>query len=530
MSGYKVYVAIDLDTDFYVSWSDYTFTAKQVKNGVVELVTPQFPVGVNGYSKPMYFTFNSRDEAQQRNFYFDVYYKGKLIATDVRSREFDDEPTWWQTPSYRLKDGHRKPEFKADSSRFKLIGAIQQIKKTKIVTSNTEQGMQVTQVVSNNINDLIKMIGDVISSGEGGYDSYNTGTRGVKGGKVGHSYVRPPAGTVTGKTINQILSTEGLSGYDTNRLFATGKYQTIIGTLRDAKIALGLSGSELYTAELQEKIFRDFLFEKAGGGKLADYVKRGKGTVDDAMYAASKEWASIAAPNGLKTKSGNISDGTRAYHDDNANKENQKSTRELRLLLESIKLGANKSESLPTTRIQDDTTELVSGVQVLFNGVKPDRQAIVSQKTKNILAAMAKDAGMSKIYITSTLRTPEEQARAMYGTRIQYGALGRDVIAYGNQFAHLGKEVQIQKMVERIKYHWANSKGNVSNHCVSPEQYAVRNVVDIGLNSNGFGKLNALGKKFDQVFNTYKANGTIHAKSISGGATGEGAFHIEIAQ
>ena len=48
MSGYKVYVAIDLDTDFYVSWSDYTFTAKQVKNGVVELVTPQFPVGVNG--------------------------------------------------------------------------------------------------------------------------------------------------------------------------------------------------------------------------------------------------------------------------------------------------------------------------------------------------------------------------------------------------------------------------------------------------------------------------------------------------
>ena len=44
------------------------------------------------------------------------------------------------------------------------------------------------------------------------------------------------------------------------------------------------------------------------------------------------------------------------------------------------------------------------------------------------------------------------------------------------------------------------------------------------------GKLNALGKKFDQVFNTYKANGTIHAKSISGGATGEGAFHIEIAQ
>lgn len=531
MSEYKVYVAIDLDTDFYISWNDYTYTAKQVKDGVVELVTQQFPVGTNGYTQPMFFKFNSEQEAAKRDFYFDVYYKGTLVATDIRSREYDEDPSAWLTPSYQLKEGHRKPDFKADPSRFKLKTVVHRVQQTTMTTSNqSSNGTQMTQVVSSNINQLIQMIGDVIAHGEGGYEAYNTGTKGVVGGTVGHSFPKMPVGTVTGKTINQILATEPLNGNDRNRLFATGKYQTIIGTLKEAKSKLGLSGDEFYTAELQERIFRDYLFEKAGGGKLADYVKRGKGSVDDAMYAASKEWASIAAPAGRAIKTGQISDGTLSYHKGNANRANQHSTAELKRLLESVKLGANKLETLQTTKIDNIDVEPVSGVQVLFNGVNSDRQTIVSQKTKNILAAMAKEAGMSRIYITSTLRTPEEQARAMYGTRIRYGVLGRDVIAYGNQFAHLGKDAQIQKMVERIRYHWVNSQGSVSNHCVSPEQYASRNVVDIGLNSNGFGKLNALGKKFEQVFNAYKANGTIHAKSISGGATGEGAFHIEIIQ
>lgn len=34
------------------------------------------------------------------------------------------------------------------------------------------------------------------------------------------------------------------------------------------------------------------------------------GSVDDAMYAASKEWASIAVPEGRTISDGRVSDGT----------------------------------------------------------------------------------------------------------------------------------------------------------------------------------------------------------------------------
>ena len=141
--------------------------------------------------------------------------------------------------------------------------------------------------------DVVDRLGDIITRGEGNYESYNTGTRGVPGNRVGHSYVNPPAGSVTNKTVNQILATVGLPGTDSRRMFATGKYQTTLPTLRAARDALGLTGNERYTPAMQERVFREFLLEKAGDGKLADFVLRGIGSVDQAQLAAAKEWASI---------------------------------------------------------------------------------------------------------------------------------------------------------------------------------------------------------------------------------------------
>jgi hypothetical protein len=185
------------------------------------------------------------------------------------------------------------------------------------------------------VDETIRKIGNLISHGEGGYESYNTGTiRGV----VQHSYLNPPIGTVTSKTINEILISASLNAKNTNRLFATGKYQTIESTLQAAKVAMGLSGNELYDAAMQERVFSEFLFEKAGGGKLADYVLRGKGTIDGAMYAASKEWASIAVPNGMKINGGKmISNGRLSFYEGPGNHANMTSTNTLRQ--ELIKLG-----------------------------------------------------------------------------------------------------------------------------------------------------------------------------------------------
>ncbi|WP_035467425.1 hypothetical protein [Burkholderia sp. WSM2232] len=85
-------------------------------------------------------------------------------------------------------------------------------------------------------------------------------------------------------------------------MFATGKYQTTLYTLRSGKAALGSTGNEKYDADMQERFFRDYLFNKAGGGALADFVKNGKETIDDAQYAAAQEWASISAPRGCRFK------------------------------------------------------------------------------------------------------------------------------------------------------------------------------------------------------------------------------------
>lgn len=189
------------------------------------------------------------------------------------------------------------------------------------------------QLVS--LDDYIKQIGDIIAGGEGGYESYNTGTRGTHG-HVGHSYMHPVAGTVTNRSINEILATQDLYSDNPMRLFATGKYQTVFATLQAGKTHLGLSGDEKYDAAMQERMFREFLIYKAGGGKLAAFVKQGLGTIDDAQLAAADEWASIAAPNGARILDGRVSDGTLSYFESNANSANQSSTRRLRAILQEI--------------------------------------------------------------------------------------------------------------------------------------------------------------------------------------------------
>ncbi|MCO6060483.1 hypothetical protein NG726_28000 [Pseudomonas sp. MOB-449] len=183
---------------------------------------------------------------------------------------------------------------------------------------------------------LIRRIGDIISHGEGGYESYNTGTKDVPNGKVGFSFLHPPKGTVTSKTINEIIASDSLSGLNKNRMFATGKYQTVIETLRSAKRVMTLTGHEIYDEKMQERVFAEFLFAKAGGGALARFVEENKGSADDAQYAASKEWASIAAPAGRRISDGRVSDGAMSYYSGSANSANIGSTAQLGAILRGV--------------------------------------------------------------------------------------------------------------------------------------------------------------------------------------------------
>lgn len=176
----------------------------------------------------------------------------------------------------------------------------------------------------------------------------------------------------------------------------------------------------------------------------------------------------------------------------------------------------------------------ISGVSVVFNDVVEKwRQEIVSQKTKNILATLAKEAGMSRIAITSTIRTPRAQAEAMYIKATAYAAPGEAVKKVKSQCIAQGlnKEETIKKMVEKI-IEYQNKGQRVSKHCVSDEDYKKNNIIDLGMNSNGFGHgntLNSLGKKFKSVCEDALAKGIISG-FISADKPGEGAMHIEIIQ
>ena len=176
----------------------------------------------------------------------------------------------------------------------------------------------------------------------------------------------------------------------------------------------------------------------------------------------------------------------------------------------------------------------VSDVTIGFNGVNEQaRQAIVSQKTKNVLAYLAKEANMNRIFITSTIRTPRAQAEAMYIKATAYAGPGEAVKKVKSEcmVKGLGKEATIQKMVEKI-VEFQNKGQRVSKHCVSEEQYKKNNIIDLGMNSNGFGTgntLNSVGKNFKAVCQKALSNGIISG-FISADVPGEGAMHIEIIQ
>lgn len=162
--------------------------------------------------------------------------------------------------------------------------------------------------------EAVSDLGEVIADGEskrGGYNAYNSGTL---NGRVIHSGVKD----LSKMTVDQILESSNLRADNPNRVFAAGKYQVITKTLRAAKAAIPLSGSELYTPELQEKIFLEFLLGKKRP-KIAAYIRRGEGTSEDATYSAAMEWASIEVPAGRKIQSGRISDGRLSYYESRAN-------------------------------------------------------------------------------------------------------------------------------------------------------------------------------------------------------------------
>ena len=154
-------------------------------------------------------------------------------------------------------------------------------------------------------------------------------------------------------------------------------------------------------------------------------------------------------------------------------------------------------------------------------------QAVVSVFTIGVLTDILRAAGLDACLVTSTSRTPADQARIMFGNITSkgvqsqmklYAAPGRAVVQTYVQAKNAGKSKDqiIAAMLAKIN---ALGPGTVSHHCADP---AKLNVVDVAPSSV------ANQGAFVKAVNAAKAKGTV-SKFLTPGNS-DPAFHIEIPQ
>ncbi|MEL7239778.1 MAG: peptidoglycan-binding protein, partial [Planctomycetota bacterium] len=129
-------------------------------------------------------------------------------------------------------------------------------------------------------------LGDLISRGEGGYNSFNRGRAGDSAGReIDFSQL----------TVGEVMRRQALPGSDPNRLFAVGRFQVIPSTLSGAVNNLGIDKNQRFTPELQEQIFADYLIDDKRPA-VNNYITGKSDNLGAAQLALAQEFASVADP------------------------------------------------------------------------------------------------------------------------------------------------------------------------------------------------------------------------------------------
>ena len=163
--SYQVILSIDLDSpllDFNLNWSEYTYRCKEVFNGRLTNLSPHLPVGKNGHVD---WAWNFKDVAEAQwwmqygDYYIDVYWKKKRVATEIRLRE-PQEHQWHDIgiPDYDLPSGHRDAGFKSDKAKFDKLTKIKVALKLLVTVANNDKKPKhtVTQKVETSADFLIE--------------------------------------------------------------------------------------------------------------------------------------------------------------------------------------------------------------------------------------------------------------------------------------------------------------------------------------------------------------------------------------
>ena len=129
-----------------------------------------------------------------------------------------------------------------------------------------------------------------ISSGEGGYNSMNQGTRGNS--IIGSTH---NASSILGKNLPQMTVGEVMQNQASGKLFAAGRYQIIPDTMKMAVASAGVSSDDMFDQKTQDKLGLALIYN-GQRSTLSGYLRGENDNVQGAMLDLAKEWASAPDP------------------------------------------------------------------------------------------------------------------------------------------------------------------------------------------------------------------------------------------
>lgn len=120
-----------------------------------------------------------------------------------------------------------------------------------------------------------------------------------------------------------------------------------------------------------------------------------------------------------------------------------------------------------------------------MSNLTPAKEKVVKPDTLEILSTAADKAGIERIYINSTLRTPAEQAYAMYanissGRIVRYKEPGQKVTQLCLDMLNKKQpKSEILEAMTALITDLAENDQRVSRHCVSNKQYEKQQIIDV---------------------------------------------------
>lgn len=178
-------------------------------------------------------------------------------------------------------------------------------------------------------------------------------------------------GDVSQLTVGQVMQLQ-----DEGKLFATGKYQIIPKTLKDAVNKLGIDPNTPYDRKTQDYIFTNRLL----GSKrpaIENYVK-GNGKLTDAAISMALEWESFAAPNG---KSAYDDSNYRRYVNSKGNGRSVNASVSYKDVLGSLEEAKSNYNKLVSKGVDSDTAYQMAWLYS-FNDDAPSTQQVQAGEQK----------------------------------------------------------------------------------------------------------------------------------------------------